>query len=126
MAKGESYVSFFSYLYTAKLKAPVVREVKIAIYTIGVYECRFDHLQTSRTWIESDRKTESFGQKAKVNTSFDMIVLSHVVIYIIFVSRYHIGVGVRIVFVLTQRGNEKVWRNEMKRCMKPTLFVYIL
>ena len=33
----ESYVRFFSYLYTAKPKAPVVRVVRIAIYMIGVY-----------------------------------------------------------------------------------------
>jgi len=39
LAEGELYVSFFSYLYAAKPKAPVVREVRIAVYTIGVYEC---------------------------------------------------------------------------------------
>ncbi len=39
----------------------------------SVYECRFDLLQTSQPWIESDYKTESSGQKARVNTTSDMI-----------------------------------------------------
>ena len=42
-----------------------------------------------------------------------------------YVSCYHIGVGVRIAFVLTRRGNAKTWRSGMKQCIKPTLFVYI-
>lgn len=41
------------------------------------------------------------------------------------VSCYHIGVGVRIAFVLTRRGNAKTWRSGIKQCIRPTLFVYI-
>ena len=43
-----------------------------------------------------------------------------------YVACYHIGVGVRIAFVLTRRGNAKTWRSGMKQCIKPTLFVYII
>lgn len=91
----------------------------------SVYECRFDLLQTSQPWIESDRKTESSGQKARVNTTSNMIVIVTSLFRIMFVSYYHMGVGVRIAFVLTRRGNAKTWRSGMKQCIKPTLFVYI-
>ena len=54
-----------------------------------------------------------------------MIVIVTSLFRIMFVSYYHMGVGVRIAFVLTRRGNAKTWRSGMKQCIKPTLFIYI-
>jgi len=113
--QSERYLTFFAYLYTRKLKAPVVREVRLAYICLECLLCRFDLLQTSQPWIESDRKTESSGQKARVNTTFDMIVLiTSLFSYNARVLLSYIKCGFRIAFVLTRRGNAKTWRSGMK------------